>query len=146
MNNIGIKVKAPKEQCEDPHCPFHGSLVLRGRTFTGVVISSKMHKTAIIEWTRRALIPKYERYEMKRTKVSVHNPNCINAKEGDRVKIMECRKLSKTKNFVIIENLGKEFLFEDRMLAREEAKVKEKPKKKLDEKKEISESAAEGEE
>jgi small subunit ribosomal protein S17 len=32
-----------------------------------------------------------------------HNPPCINAKEGDVVKIAECRPLSKTKKFVVIE-------------------------------------------
>ncbi|HEX54578.1 MAG TPA: 30S ribosomal protein S17, partial [Candidatus Altiarchaeales archaeon] len=30
---------------------------------------------------------------------------CINARTGDRVRIMECRKLSKTVNFVVIEKL-----------------------------------------
>ena len=41
---------------------------------------------------------------MKRTRrYIVHNPTCIGAGVGDRVKIMECRPLSKTKHFCIIE-------------------------------------------
>jgi small subunit ribosomal protein S17 len=33
----------------------------------------------------------------------VHNPECIHAKEGDMVTVMETRKISKMKSFVIIE-------------------------------------------
>ena len=62
----------------------------------------------------------------------MHNPDCIDAKEGNLVKIMECRPLSKTKNFVIVEVLGKEKGFQERMEAREEAKV---VKKKAEEEK-----------
>ncbi len=46
---------------------------------------------------------RYERYEKRRTRVAAHNPPCINAKEGDKVVIAECRPLSRTKKFVIIE-------------------------------------------
>lgn len=100
---IGIKVKEPKKKCDDENCPFHGSLSLRGRTFIGNVISAKATKTATIEWGRIKYIPKYERYEKGRTKTKAHNPECIGAKTGDKVKIMECKPLSKTKKFVIIE-------------------------------------------
>ena len=41
----------------------------------------------------------------KRTRLHAHNPSCIDAKEGDTVKIMECRPLSKTKKFVVIEKI-----------------------------------------
>ena len=33
----------------------------------------------------------------------VYNPQCVDAKKGDIVKIAECRPLSKTKAFVVIE-------------------------------------------
>lgn len=124
--NIGIEVTPPKKVCSDPKCPFHGSLRIRGRTFTGVVISSKMHNTVIVEWRRLAFIKKYERSEKKMSKLKAHNPQCINAEEGDNVKIAECRPLSKTKNFVVIEKIGKERLFKERMEARSESKVKDK--------------------
>lgn len=78
---------------------------LRGTTFVGKVISAKAQKTATIQWERRLLVPKYERYEKRRSKVKAHNPSSINAKEGDKVKVVETRPLSKTKNFVIIEKL-----------------------------------------
>ena len=37
------------------------------------------------------------------SRITAHNPPCIDAKTGDKVKIAECRPLSKTKNFVVVE-------------------------------------------
>ncbi len=92
-----------ENKCTDNNCPIHGSLRTRGRVFVGKVISSKMGKTVTIEFERRYPVPKYERYEKRRTRIKAHNPECISAVEGDVVKIIECRPLSKTKHFVIIE-------------------------------------------
>jgi small subunit ribosomal protein S17 len=105
MKNIGIDVKKPEysPKAIDPKDPFYGSIKLRGRTFQGIVVSDKMQKTATIEWPRRKFNKKYERFEMRRSRVKAHNPESINAKTGDTVKIAETRPLSKTKNFVIIE-------------------------------------------
>ncbi|PIN70488.1 30S ribosomal protein S17 [Candidatus Woesearchaeota archaeon CG11_big_fil_rev_8_21_14_0_20_43_8] len=127
--NIGVNVNPPKESCDDKHCPFHGNLPVRGRTFTGVVVQSKTPKMATVEWERRVMVPKYERYKKKRTKLVVHNPMCINAKLGDIVKIIESRPISKMKKFVIIENLGKEELIADILEAREHVESKKKDKK-----------------
>ena len=63
--------------------------------------------SATIEWPRLSYLHKYERYEKKRSKVRSHNPPCINAKIGDEVKIIECRPISKTKKFVIVEKINK---------------------------------------
>jgi small subunit ribosomal protein S17 len=101
--NIGVEVKAPEKKCEDIRCPFHGSLSTYGRTFTGTVASDKMSRTVSVVWERRVHIPKYERYEKRRSKVKAHNPDCMNAKEGDKVTIIQCRPISKTKQFVVIE-------------------------------------------
>ena len=89
------------EKCEDMNCPIHGNLKTRGRNFKGVVVSAKAQKSAVVEWSRLRKILKYERYEKRKTRIQVHNPSCINAKEGDYVEIKECRPLSKTKRFVI---------------------------------------------
>ncbi|MBI2670734.1 30S ribosomal protein S17 [Candidatus Woesearchaeota archaeon] len=101
--NIGIEVSLPKQACADKHCPFHSGLKIRGRTFNGTIIKKDTHKTAVVEWPRLFYLPKYERYEKRRTRVKVHNPPCINADINDKVTIMECRPISKTKKFVIIE-------------------------------------------
>ena len=123
---IGIDAKAPKASCDDKKCPFHGRLKVRGKTFTGTVIKEKFAKSPVIEWTEQVYVPKFERYKKIRTRVHVHNPPCINAKLGDNVKIAECRPLSKTKNFVIIEKIGREAAFELKAEGMEESKVKEK--------------------
>ena len=74
----------------------------RGRTFTGIVVSSKAQKTVTVQWDRRVYIPKYERYLTKRSKVKAHNPD-LDLKEGNTVMIRECRPISKTKKFVVVE-------------------------------------------
>ena len=131
--NIGIKIKLPRKSCNDNSCPFHGRLKCRGKIFTGVVISTKMQKTVTVEFERRYFLPKYERYEKRRTRIKAHNPDCVNAKDGDIVRISECRPLSKTKNFVVIENLGKAKGFEERREALEESKTRKETKEELKE-------------
>lgn len=132
--NIGIQVNVPSKSCNDSKCAFHGDVKVRGRLFVGNVVSSAMQKTAIVEWPRISLVRKYERYLMKRSRVKAHNPDCINAKKGDKVKIGESRKLSKTKNFVILEVLpntgakkqaAKEFVKETRKQKKKQAKTNE---------------------
>lgn len=69
------------------------------------MVSDKMSHTVTIEMERMQVIPKYERYERRTSKLHAHNPSCIAARAGDRVKIMECRRLSKTKSFVVVQKL-----------------------------------------
>ncbi len=101
--NIGIGTESPKEGCNDKSCPFHGDIKVRGRSFVGKVMSTKRQKTCTVQWERSIDVPKYERQERRKTKISVHNPPCINAREGDEVKLYETRPISKTKSFVIVE-------------------------------------------
>jgi len=93
------------KDCGDKKCPFHGSLSVRGRTFVGKVVRVSFQKNALIEWQGRSYNAKYERYEKTRTRIWAHNPLCLGVKEGDNVKIMETRKLSKTKSFVVVEKV-----------------------------------------
>ncbi len=103
--DIGLDVKKPRGTCESDKCPWHGSLRVRGKMFQGVVVSDKALNTAVVQWNFYKKIPKYERYERRKTKLSAHNPSCINAKVGDSVSIAECRPISKTKHFVIVERI-----------------------------------------
>jgi small subunit ribosomal protein S17 len=105
--NIGVEAVPPQGTCKDIKCPWHGFLKIRGRIFIGEVVSDKAHKTVIVRWNYTHFIPKYERYERRHTKVTAYNPECIEAKKGDTVKIVECRPLSKTKSFVVVEKVKK---------------------------------------
>lgn len=96
--------------------------------FTGVVVAARMQSTATVEWERRKFVSKYERYEHRRTRVKAHNPPNIDAKKGDIVRIIECRPISKTKKFMIVEKLGRERLFEAKQELMEEGKVKKEKK------------------
>ncbi len=104
-NDIGLNVKKPKNECDNEKCPWHGHLKVRGRVFTGNVISDKSNDTVIVGWNYYYYITKYERQERRKTRVAAHNPACIAAKVGDVVKISECRPLSKTKKFTVIEKI-----------------------------------------
>lgn len=101
--NIGIDVKPPEESCEDQYCPFHGVLPVRGATLEGIVVSTRMHGTVIIEREYKHFLPKYERFEKRTRRYFAHHPPCITIEQGDRVKIMECRPLSKQVSFAVIE-------------------------------------------
>jgi small subunit ribosomal protein S17 len=103
--DIGIDVKAPEKECNDSKCPFHGRLSVRGKILEGTVVSTKAQKTAIIERNYLHYLPKFERYERRHSRIAAYSPECVNAKEGDRVRIGECRPISKTKAFVVLEKV-----------------------------------------
>jgi small subunit ribosomal protein S17 len=134
-NSIGIDVQQPKKACQDDNCPFHGQIKVRGRQHTGTVVSTKMRRSAVVQWEHRHLIPKYERYERRLTKITVHAPDCLDVKEGDMVQIAETRPLSKTKNFVIIQNLGREKGYALKKEGREAGKAVKKEKEEETEEK-----------
>lgn len=104
--DIGYDVKPPEKECDDPNCPFHGTLPIRGKILEGIVVSDKMSKSVIVKRDYIHYITKFERYERRHSRISAHSPLCINAKKDDRVKIAECRPLSKTKQFVVIEKVS----------------------------------------
>ncbi len=107
MRDIGIDVKPPERECNDTNCPFHGSLPVRGQILRGKVV--KVYgKTAVVEREMTKYVPKYERYTKKRSKLHAHNPRCIRARPGDIVILGECRPISKTKSFVILEVIDSE--------------------------------------
>ena len=105
MRNIGLPVELPKSECVDPFCPFHSNLAVRGRLLEGVVVRDNMKGTVIIKRDYYHYVSKYQRYERRHSRIAVHSPPCIDAKKGDHVRIMECRPLSKSVSFVIIEKI-----------------------------------------
>jgi small subunit ribosomal protein S17 len=115
-------MKLSKEAKEDLQAR---KINLRGRTHIGRVTSAKAAKTATVEWERRKYLKKYERYEKRKSKVQVHNPEWVKAEEGDVVKIMETKPLSKTKHHMIVEKLGKAVIITGEDTPEKESKKKE---------------------
>jgi small subunit ribosomal protein S17 len=105
MRDSGLDVRVPDKACDDPKCPFHGNLSVRGQVFNCTVVSDRMDSTVVVLREFEKKIRKYERIEKRRSKIHAHNPSCIDAKMGDKVKIAECRPISKTKSFVVVEVL-----------------------------------------
>lgn len=103
--NIGFQATPPEKSCEDSRCPFHGALSVRGQLIDGTVVSDKTARTVVVQREYLKYIPKYERLEKRKSRLHAHNPDCIAAKTGDRVTLAECRPLSKTKSFVVIQVL-----------------------------------------
>jgi small subunit ribosomal protein S17 len=104
--DIGLDVRAPKERCEDRHCPFHGRLPVRGQILEATLVSTSMQRTAVVERTLLHFVPKFERYEKRRRRYLAHHPPCLTIPLGHRVKIAETRPLSKAVSFCIVEDLG----------------------------------------
>ena len=67
----------------------------------GIVSSAGMDKTISVRVERMFKHPKYKKYIRRHSKVHVHDEN-NEAATGDRVEVMECRPLSKTKRYRLV--------------------------------------------
>ncbi len=76
------------------------------RTQTGSVISDKMDKTVTVLIERKVKHPLYGKFVKKSTKLHVHDEN-NECSIGDVVRITECRPLSKTKSWKLVEIVEK---------------------------------------
>jgi len=98
-----MTLKRPEQECKEPDCPFHGNLKVRGRVFEGTVVSTRMLKSVVIRLEYTKYNKKYERYSRMSSKINAHSTPCLPVKVGDLVRIAECRPISKTKSFVVVE-------------------------------------------
>ncbi len=69
---------------------------------TGFVVSNKMDKTVTVAVERKTQHPLYKRVVKKTKKYKVHDEDNI-CNEGDKVRIIETRPLSKTKRWRVVE-------------------------------------------
>ena len=76
------------------------------RTVTGKVTSNKMDKTATVLIERKVKHPVYGKYIRRSTKLHVHDAENA-CQEGDTVMIEECRPLSKSKSWRLVEVVGR---------------------------------------
>jgi small subunit ribosomal protein S17 len=72
------------------------------RTVEGRVISNKMQKTVTVLVERQIKHALYGKYIRRSTKLHAHDEEGA-CKEGDVVRVSECRPLSKTKNWRVVE-------------------------------------------
>ena len=70
----------------------------------GIVTSTKMQKTIVVEVRRRVAHPVYKRIVTKRSKFMAHDEHG-KAHEGDMVRIVESRPVSKNKRWSLKEVL-----------------------------------------
>jgi small subunit ribosomal protein S17 len=98
-----ITLRKPERECSEKDCPFHGTLAVRGRAMEATVVSTRMQKSCVVQLSYIRYDPKYERYARMRTRITAHTTPCLPIKVGDLVRIAECRPLSKTKSFVVVE-------------------------------------------
>ncbi len=72
------------------------------RTVTGRVVSDKMDKTITVLVERRVPHPLYKKYIRRSSKLHAHDEN-NECHEGDTVTIAQCRPLSKSKTWTLVE-------------------------------------------
>jgi len=73
----------------------------RRRTRVGVVTSDKRDKTIRVRVAVLARHSRYTKYVRSRTSLQAHDER-NEAREGDRVEVMECRPYSRTKHWRLV--------------------------------------------
>ncbi|MEK7150660.1 MAG: 30S ribosomal protein S17 [Patescibacteria group bacterium] len=73
----------------------------------GVVVSTKMMRTVVVEVTRLKKHPRYHKYIRETKRYKAHNEN-INISEGDNVTIELTRPMSRDKRWRVIGSVKEE--------------------------------------
>ncbi|WP_290910194.1 30S ribosomal protein S17 [Eubacterium sp.] len=76
------------------------------KTMVGVVTSDKMDKTVVVTIKDRVKHPLYNKIVDKSVKYKAHDDK-NECGVGDKVQIMECRPMSKDKNWRVVEIIEK---------------------------------------
>lgn len=71
------------------------------RVLSGVVVSAKNQKTVIVKVERRFKHPRYHKIVRVSKNYAAHDETSV-YKEGDKVNIIECRPISRTKRWQVI--------------------------------------------
>ena len=103
VRNIGLKVKEPSRECTDRNCPFHGSMSVRGKLFDGRVTGNKAKQTITLQKESPVYFSKFKRYARSKNTIHAHVPECIDVESGDHVLTAECRPISKSISYVVVE-------------------------------------------
>jgi small subunit ribosomal protein S17 len=73
------------------------------RVLSGTVVSDAADKTVIVRVERRVMHPLYKKFIRRSKKYMAHDERNL-SKEGDRVRIRECRPLSKRKCWEVVRD------------------------------------------
>ena len=93
-------IRAPDpEETARPHAAAEGHRPKQG---VGVVVSDKMDKTVLVRIDRRVRHPLYKKTVARSNKLAAHDET-NDAHVGDTVRIMETRRLSKSKRWRVVE-------------------------------------------
>jgi small subunit ribosomal protein S17 len=71
------------------------------RVMQGVVVSDKMEKTVVVRVERRVMHPLYGKFVKRSKKYLAHDEENVH-KIGDKVRIRECRPLSRRKCWEVL--------------------------------------------
>jgi small subunit ribosomal protein S17 len=74
------------------------------KEFVGIVKSDKMEKTIVVAVENKTLHPLYKKYVTRTKRLKAHDEK-NEAKPGDRVRVAECRPISKEKCWKLMEVL-----------------------------------------
>jgi len=81
-----------------------GHVKSRKKEFIGIVKSDKMEKTIVVSIETLTLHPLYKKYIKRSKKIKAHDEK-NEANIGDRVRVIECRPLSREKCWKLVEIL-----------------------------------------
>ena len=103
--NIGLPVKESKKKPaeNEKNNPFNGSLSIRGKLFEGIVIKAKSKGTIVIQKESPIYFKKFKRFGRSKNQIHAHVPSNLDVQEGDHVIAAECRPVSKSVSFVVVE-------------------------------------------
>lgn len=74
------------------------------RVITGVVVSTKMAKTVVVERVIARSHPLYIKTVRRRRRLKAHSD--VPLKVGDKVKVVPTRPISKDKHFRVVEKIA----------------------------------------
>ncbi len=77
-----------------------------GQLLTCKVINNRMDKSATVLVERKVKHPVYGKYIRRSSKLHIHDEENV-CQEGDTVTIQQCRPLSKTKSWRLVEVVGR---------------------------------------
>ena len=111
FKKVGLGFRTPADAIQgtyiDKKCPFTGNVSIRGRIIKGMCLSTKMKNTIIVRRDFLHYVKKYQRYQKSHHNLPAHcSPAFKRITEGDIITIGQCRPLSKTVRFNVLNVQG----------------------------------------